>query len=304
MGAACLVSGATIHMDIRLKLATFAFRGAPRRIAVCFALSLAVGALMDRPSWAEGNSDANCPAMASAMKGQQALRTMAEDTNFADGVQILAIGSSSTEGVGASSSAYAYPSQLDAALEKVFPSANIEVQNAGVGGETAEATIARLEDALQHPRKPDLVIWQVGTNDAVKGGNEDQFQALLERGIAAVQRRNVDLILLDQQFYPMIPDLARYERYVQMVGTVAAKSNVGLFSRYEMMKEWAASSPAMLAAMLSKDRFHMGDHGYRCLAGALAQEIASAFGPPLTQSMFMARGKRVAPSGGTIAKRT
>jgi lysophospholipase L1-like esterase len=216
---------------------------------------------------------------------------MAEEANFSDGVQILAIGSSSTEGVGASSPANTYPSQLETTLEALFPGTSVEVQNAGIGGETADTTVARLENALNQPRKPDFVIWQVGTNDAVRGGNEGHFRALLERGVAAARRNGVDLILLDQQFYPTIPDLARYERYVQMVGAVAETAKVGLFSRFQMMKEWAAASPGALTAMLSKDRFHMGDEGYRCLAKALGQDMAAAVAPVLARSVSMARAR-------------
>lgn len=263
-----------------------------------------LAALAPQPSWAESGSDAECPRTVSAMRGHEALKAMAEDSDFTDGVQILAIGSSSTEGIGASSSTQSYPHQLELALESLFGGADVAVQNAGTGGETADATVLRLEQALKQPAKPDLVIWQVGTNDAVKGGDEARFQALLERGVAAAREAGVDLILLDQQFYPTIPDLQRYERYVRMVGSVAGKAKVGLFSRFHMMREWAASNPETLAAMLSKDRFHMGDQGYRCLAKALGREIASAVQAPLTRSMSLARAGRVAPPVGPVARRS
>jgi hypothetical protein len=89
---------------------------------------------------------------------------------------------------------------------------------------------------------------------------------LLERGVAAAQQAGVDLILLDQQFYLSIPDVARYERYVGMVEAIAARAKVGLFSRYKLMKDWALLDARLLKGMLSTDQFHMGDHGYRCLA--------------------------------------
>jgi lysophospholipase L1-like esterase len=238
------------------------------------------------------------------MKRQEALRAMVEDSNFTDGVQVLAIGSSSTEGIGASSSDQSYPHQLEITLETLLGDADVAVQNAGTGGETADATVLRLERALKQPAKPDLVIWQVGTNDAVKGGDEAEFQMLLERGVAAAREAGVDLILLDQQFYPAIPDPQRYERYVRMVGSVADKAKVGLFSRYQMMRDWAASNPDILAAMLSKDRFHMGDRGYRCLAKALGGEIALAVESTLTRSIPVARARRIEAPAGQVAKRS
>jgi lysophospholipase L1-like esterase len=206
--------------------------------------------------------------------------------------------------VGASSADHTYPHQLKVALEGLVTGADVTVKNAGVGGETADTTIARLEQALKQPSKPDIVIWQVGTNDAVRGGDEAQFRALLQRGIAAARHADVDIVLLDQQFYPKIPDLQRYERYVRIVGEVAATAGVGVFSRYQLMREWDRSHPDLLNAMLSNDQFHMGDKGYRCLARALGQEIASAVRPHLTGAVSMARAKRVVPSIGQVAKRS
>jgi acyl-CoA thioesterase I len=152
------------------------------------------------------------------------------------------------------------------------------VDNAGVGGETIVKTIARLETAVR-TNKPDLVIWQVGTNDAVTGGDERRFTDLLAQGIDAVQAAGADLILLDQQYYPGIRDLARYERFVGRVRTAAAREQVPLFSRYALMKEWAARPGDVLGAMLAADGFHMGDRGYDCIAQLVAEGIVSMAAP-------------------------
>ena len=80
---------------------------------------------------------------------------------------ILAIGSSSTEGVGASSPANSYPARLEAELESET-GVDFDVKNAGVGGELAAKTLERLRRALKSGWAR-LVIWQVGTNDALVG---------------------------------------------------------------------------------------------------------------------------------------
>jgi lysophospholipase L1-like esterase len=150
----------------------------------------------------------------------------------------------------------------------------VSVENAGKGGETIVETVARLETALRTNR-PDLVIWQVGTNDAIKGGDEGRFSGLLAWGIDAAQSAGVDLILLDQQYYPAIRDLARYERFVHYVGRAAAKEQVPLFSRYALMKGWAEHPGNVLGVMLSADGFHVGDRGYDCIARLVAEGIRS-----------------------------
>lgn len=150
----------------------------------------------------------------------------------------------------------------------------VTVENAGKGGETIDATINRLEAALE-TSKPDLVIWQVGTNDAVKGGDEVRFSALLRRGIDAAQLRGVEMLLVDQQYYPTIRNLARYERFVSLVGATAAAEQVPVFLRYKLMKTWGERSSEALASMLSGDGFHMGDRGYDCMAALIAGGLHS-----------------------------
>ncbi len=150
----------------------------------------------------------------------------------------------------------------------------VTVENAGRGGETIPETVRRLEAALK-AGKPDLVIWQVGTNDAVKGADEAGFPIYLRQGIDAAQGYDVEVLLVDQQYYPAIKDPARYERFVNLVGSTAAAEQVPVFSRYRLMKEWSEHSGNILGSMLSSDRFHMGDRGYDCLAHLLANGFHS-----------------------------
>jgi len=159
--------------------------------------------------------------------------------------------------------------------------------NAGKGGETAIQTVERLEAALR--AEPfDLVIWQVGTNDAINGVSEEAFRSLVERGVSAVQKTGASLILLDQQYFPGIRDLPRYERFVQAVSAIGSERKVSVFSRYALMKEWNSRSPEELRSMLSKDGFHMGDKGYDCLAGGMAEAIQTAVAQPVLQTVVQA----------------
>lgn len=206
-------------------------------------------------------------------------------------ISILAIGSSSTEGAGASSPVMAYPQTLARSLVDRLGRSTIEVVNAGIGGETASQTIERLT-RLTRERHFDLVIWQVGTNDAVRGESEERFRDLLTAGIEAVLERGSDLLLMDQQFFPTVRDPARYERYVDILGEVAADRGVPVFHRYKAMQAWALKTPADFPAMLSGDRFHMSDRGYACIAHLLSDELAGLEGTPL-----VARGpKRERPA--------
>jgi lysophospholipase L1-like esterase len=187
--------------------------------------------------------------------------------------RILAIGSSSTQGIGASAPNFTYPAQLQTDLSAALGQEAL-VENAGVGGETIATTLARLKAALKVD-PPDLVIWQVGTNDAVRGDDEAQFRSLVEEGVETVRDAKIPLVLLDQQFYPGIKDADRYERFVGIVHDVGARYDDPVFPRYAMMKAWGAESPTLLRTMLWRDAFHMSDRGYGCLAEGLAADLAA-----------------------------
>ncbi|MGE7417176.1 SGNH/GDSL hydrolase family protein [Methylobacterium tarhaniae] len=235
---------------------------------------------------------AACPAQLPPAAERMSLSVTEAHVARRESVQVLAIGSSSTEGVGASAPDRTYPRLLEQSLRAAWRGTPVGVTNAGIGGETADQTLARLAEALAQPAKPDLVIWQVGTNDAITGGSEAAFRARLEQGIALVRAAGSDLIILDQQYYPAIPDHARYERFVGLVAAVANGAEVPVFSRYALMKDWNRQDPGLLAGMLSSDSFHMGDQGYACLAQALGRDILDAVTPRPDPLQAVARAKR------------
>jgi acyl-CoA thioesterase I len=211
-----------------------------------------------------------CPAEVSAFDANGAVLA------FGGGppLDILAIGSSSTEGIGATSPANAYPARLEAELEK-RTGVDFDVKNAGVGGELAAKTLERLKSALKAGWAR-LVIWQVGTNDAIVGVDEALFRATVKAGIAAARAAGIPLVLVDPQFTLRTPDPARYERFVKMVDDIGTADRVPVLSRYAMMKRFAAKSAATIGTLLSRDGLHMNDLGYRCLAHALAEAIEGA----------------------------
>ena len=210
-----------------------------------------------------------CPAEASALDAN-GVKLANLDSGGARVLDILAIGSSSTEGIGASSPAFSYPAQLadELSTKDRIPAL---VRNAGIGGELAVKTLQRLKAALK-AGLPKLVIWQVGTNDALVGVDETVFRATVESGIAAARAAGVPLMLVDPQFAAKIPDVARYERFVAIVDEIGERLRVPVVSRYAMMKRRGTNA----LALLSGDGLHMNDLGYRCLAHAIAEKIEGA----------------------------
>ncbi|MDP2699011.1 arylesterase [Thalassospira sp.] len=81
--------------------------------------------------------------------------------------------------------------QLQAALAAAGH--DVTVINSGVSGDTSAAGLARLEWALADA--PDLVVVELGANDALRGVEPAQTRANLDRIIGTLKERNVTVLL-------------------------------------------------------------------------------------------------------------
>jgi acyl-CoA thioesterase I len=112
-----------------------------------------------------GRAGVTCPAVSERLAP---LLGVQAELEAGEPLTIVALGSSSTEGAGASSPQASYPTQLEARLRGKLPGVELRVINAGKSGETSQEMLARLEsDVLAHD--PDLVIWQAGGNEVLLG---------------------------------------------------------------------------------------------------------------------------------------
>lgn len=231
---------------------------------LALALALALGPLAGRADACPPSArPAPVPVLNSAAAALKAGRPL----------QILAIGSSSTAGVGASATDRTYPSQLAQRLADALGPDAAVVFNAGVSGESAPATLKRLAALVGGAPKPDLVIWQVGTNDVAFGGTPERLAQNVAAGLDIIRRAGAVPIIIDQQYYPALRDVPRYEIFVATVARETAARNVTLLRRYDMMKQWASDDPKGFAGLFWWDKFHMSDAGYACLATLLADAI-------------------------------
>src|SRR5204863_1867635 len=93
-------------------------------------------------------------------------------------IKIVALGSSSTYGAGASTPAACYPSRLAEELVRRFPGHKFTILNRGVNGEDVGNMLARLDTAVIR-EKPDRVLWTVVTNAVLDGKVVHPHPALL-----------------------------------------------------------------------------------------------------------------------------
>jgi lysophospholipase L1-like esterase len=225
------------------------------------------------------------PPIAAPAPGAQALACTVQDTvqraaslvirPVAGNVAVVAIGSSSTAGAYASSPASTYPAVLQQLLSAYPGIAAYAVVNKGLNGDTLSGTQARLErDALN--LRPQLVILQAGTNDAVNAQNAGSladYTARL-RTVVATLKGQTAVVLMNGQHYASEP--AVYGDYLNAMATVAREQDVALFDRYALMKSWIVSGKYRYADILASDGYHPNDMTYRCMAQVVAQLTVGA----------------------------
>ncbi len=142
---------------------------------------------------------------------------------------VVAIGSSSTSGAGASSSAASYPARLEVELKERFPTRTIRVLNRGISGEVASDMLARFDKAV-FAEQPDLVLWQVGTNTVLRGESLAGAQSLIHEGVERIRARGIDVVLIDAQYAPKIIVRPDAESMVAFLSSEAKAQNVSVLS--------------------------------------------------------------------------
>ncbi|MBU1386025.1 MAG: SGNH/GDSL hydrolase family protein [Alphaproteobacteria bacterium] len=191
---------------------------------------------------------------------------------------ILAMGSSSIEGVGASRRELSFTPLLEAGLEQRLPGVEVTVINKGIGGETAKDTADRLVREIE-AGDPDLVIWQLGTNDILRDRPMDDIFADFRRGEAILDRAGVDVLLIDPQRLPegttnasfrgRNPALGEMARLIDLEG---GRVGYAVLHRFDAMGAWGG----LERGGVGPDDLHLSDAGYACWAAVTAEGMAAA----------------------------
>jgi lysophospholipase L1-like esterase len=193
-------------------------------------------------------------------------------------VVIVAFGSSSTAGYGTSSPEFTYPNRLAAQLRRKYPTADITVVNRGRGGEDAPEMLKRLQSEVIDT-KPDLVIWQVGTNAVLRNLDPGETAQMVQDGVGRIQATGADVVLVDLQYSPRVtehPETAG--KMVKLLGRIAQLRHIGVFPRFEVMRQWHENQALPIDSFVIADGLHMNDWGYACFAQLLGDDIIRSVG--------------------------
>jgi acyl-CoA thioesterase-1 len=219
------------------------------------------------------------------------LRRTARQLAAGKPIKIVAIGSSSTAGAGASQPYNSYPSRLAAELAREFVDHDFSVLNRGVNGDTATDMLARFERGVI-AEKPDLVLWQVGTNSLLRGDPLAPHRSLLHGGIVRLKATGADIVLIDPQYAPRVIARPNADGMIKLLQETARFETVNLFRRFALMRHWHQVERMPFEAFLSPDELHMNDFSYGCVARALGSAIAEALTRPVLSATTAPVAKR------------
>ncbi len=134
--------------------------------------------------------------------------------------------------------------------------------------------LARFRTAVIAER-PQLVIWQIGTNLLFSNGPFD-MGGLVADGIARIRAIGADVVLMDPQYAPRVLSRPGRRAVLANIARVASEHNVGLLRRHEIMRHWREVEDLPYKTFTIWDGLHMNDWGYACLARSVGVTIAEA----------------------------
>ena len=263
-------------LDHGMGLSTAQSRHRVRTVLAQSALRLAL-AVAAGLSPAVANAAPPCEAPVNLLRFNAPLPGLSSALTSSKPIRIVALGSSSTQGIGASSPKACYPSRLQAELRKRYPDKEIIVDNLGVGGQLATDMIPRIKkDVL--PLHPNVVIWQTGVNDAMRQVDVDKFRQTIMLGIDQLQQAGIDVVLLDMQYFPRADTIAAFPRYLAALRQIAEARKVPILQRFAIMKYLVTSAQYTPQQLLAPDLIHPNDFTYGCLGRFLADALQDEVG--------------------------
>ena len=179
--------------------------------------------------------------------------------------EILAFGDSLTAGLGLPADA-AFPSRLEARLRAEGTLAH--VVNAGVSGDTTSGGLARLDWVLAG--KPDIVILELGANDALRGIEPALVRANLDAMIGKIEASGAKLLLLGMRAPPNWGEDYQHE-FDRVYPELAQAHGVTL---YPFFLEGVAMDPKLN----QPDGIHPNERGVAALVERIAPYVARLIG--------------------------
>jgi lysophospholipase L1-like esterase len=189
-------------------------------------------------------------------------------------IRILAIGASAITGRRGP-----YVEQIEQILEQAVKGLDVVVINRGISGELAADAEQRIKTEVALT-EPDLVLWQVGTNDALAYVPIDELRDTIVQTIRWLKVHKVDVVLVGLQFVHRGAQDDNYRTVREMIRSIGEQEKVVVVRRSEAMR--LISQAKGSGGGLFPEEFARTEAGYACLAEYVARAIAlGSFGRAL-----------------------
>jgi hypothetical protein len=205
--------------------------------------------------------------------GDSALDKVAAAVRDRRKLDVLVVGSGSSSLASPDGASIAYPARLEAALREKLPGVAVTVTVNVQPKRTAEDVVETLAPLVAE-RKPDLLIWQTGTVDAIRAVHPDDFRNAVDEGVQSVKATAADVILMNLQYSPRVETMFLTAPYLDNLRAVAQQQDVPLFDRYSIMHSWSDNGQFDLS--VSSRSFALAKSVHECLGRALADLVIAA----------------------------
>lgn len=199
-------------------------------------------------------------------------------------LQILAVGSAAVEGIGLNAGVKSYPVQIEDMLKLALKGVDVDIINRGTGGEVAQTSAERIRSEVALT-KPDVVLWQLGTNDALARIDPEQFTDTVKSTIDWLKSNDIDVVLVGLQYTTRFARDENYFAIKHALDKIAKDEKILYIKRYDAMK-FIAQTRAKVHLMTS-DNYHLSELGTRCMAEHVANAVVA--------NLFV---RRFRPAGG------
>ncbi|HEV2000576.1 MAG TPA: SGNH/GDSL hydrolase family protein [Xanthobacteraceae bacterium] len=165
-----------------------------------------------------------------------------------------------------------YPFFLEQALRERLRDVEVRVFSRAEPRRTVMEIMTALPRLIDE-MKPNLVVWQSGTIEALRGIDPDGYGRKLDAGVSLVQQHGADVLLVNPQFSPRTDFMIDSTSYTEHMRWVAQTRDVPFFNRFEVMRHWSESGAFDLAAVRDNGTF---EQVHRCIGQLLSEVIVHA----------------------------
>jgi len=237
-------------------------------IAIIFAtIALTDGAAIAAPQLEQ------CDVPQSLIDSDADLARVTNDVKTKHRLDISVVGSGSSVLSGPDGARSAYPARLEDVLKQRLVGTDVKVTAHVQSQETTATMVSGLGKVLSDD-KPNLVIWQAGTADALTGVEPEDFHASLDEGVESIQAAGADVILMNMQYSPRTESMLDVSAFADVMRLVAQAHGALLFDRLAIMRYWNDAGTFDLYTATKK--YDMARRVHDCIGRALASQIINA----------------------------